>query len=192
MKNKNTDIKLQAGFTLMELLISLVISSVMFSGICFVVAESSRLHAYEDVKLDSKVFANYVLDDIEGTIVKGSNVSISAGTYTGIDEITIALTDGNIVYGSHSEYGVSKDDNKIYNYDNTYDNGKAKYSITEMRCYKPTSDSYNPSNPASLNILNSSFVLELKIGLFDPAGDELESYLVDRYVFNPYIYSTTS
>ena len=74
----------------------------------------------------------------------------------------------------------------------TSDYGKAKYSITEMRCYKPTSDSYNPSNPASLNILNSSFVLELKIGLFDPAGDELESYLVDRYVFNPYIYSTTS
>ena len=59
-----------------------------------------------------------------------------------------------------------------------------------MRCYKPNSDSYNPSSPASLAILNSSFILELKIGLFDPAGDELESYLVDRYVFNPYIYST--
>jgi len=192
MKNKNTHIKIQAGFTLMELLVSLVISSIIFLGMCFVITETSRLHAYEDVKLDSKVFANYVLDDIESTIVKGSNVSISAGTYTGIDQITITLTDGSIVYGSHFEHGVSKDDNKIYNYDNTYDNGKAKYSITELRCYKPTSDSYNPSNPASLSILNSSFILELKIGLFDPAGNELESYLVDRYVFNPYIYSITS
>ena len=140
---------------------------------CFIITETSRHHAYEDVKLDSKVFANYVLDDIESTIVKGSAVSISAGTYTGIDQITITLTDG-----SHAEHGVAKDDNKIYNYDNTYDNGNAKYSITEMRCYKPTSDSYNPSSPASLNILNSSFILELKIGLFDPAGDKLESFLV--------------
>ena len=61
-----------------------------------------------------------------------------------------------------------------------------------MRCYKPTSDSYNSSNPASLNILNSSFILELKIALFDPAGDELESFMMDRYIFNPYIYSTSS
>ena len=192
MHNKNTNIKLQAGFTLMEMLISLVISSVIFLGMGSVLTETSRHHAYEDVKLDSKVFANYVLDDIENTIVKGSAISISAGTYTGIDLITITLTDGNIVYGSHSEYGVSKDDNKIYNYDNIYDNGRAKFSIKEMRCYKPTSDSYNSSNPASLNILNSSFILELKIALFDPAGDELESFMMDRYIFNPYIYSTSS
>ena len=76
--------------------------------------------------------------------------------------------------------------------DNIYENGREKYSITEMRCYRPTSDNYYPSNPASLSVLNSSFILEIKIGLFDSAGDELESYLVDRYVFNPYIYSSTS
>jgi prepilin-type N-terminal cleavage/methylation domain-containing protein len=192
MENKDTHIKLQAGFTLMEMLISLVISSVVFLGMSFILTETSRHHAFEEVKLDSKVFANYVLDDIENTLVKGSNVSISAGTYTGIDEITIALTDGNTVYASHSEYGVSKDNNKIYNYDNIYDNGIAKFSIKEMRCYKPTSDSYSSSNPASLNILNSSFILELEIALFDPAGDELESFMMDRYIFNPYIYSTSS
>ena len=192
MKNKNTDIKLQAGFTLIEMLISLVISSIIFFGMCFVITETSKHHAYEDVKLESKVFANYILDDIESIIVKGSSVSISAGTYTGIDEITITLPDGNIVYGSHSDHGISKDDNKIYNYDNIYENGREKYSITEMRCYRPTSDNYYPSNPASLSILNSSFILELKIGLFDTAGDELESYLVDRYVFNPYIFSSSS
>ena len=192
MKGNRTYIKIQAGFTLMEMLVSLVISSIIFLGMCFIITETSRHHAYEDIKLDSKVFANYVLDDIESTIVKGSAISISAGTYTGIDQITITLTDGSIVYGSHAEHGVAKNENKIYNYDNTYDNGKAKYSITELRCYKPTSDSYNPSNPASLSILNSSYILELKIGLFDPAGDELETFMVDRYVFNPYIYSTSS
>ena len=192
MNNKNTHIKIQAGFTLMEMLVSLVISSIIFLGMCFIITETSRHHAYEDVKLDSKVFANYVLDDIESTIVKASNVSISAGTYTGIDQITITLSDSSIVYGSHAEHGVAKDDNKIYNYDNTYNNGKAKYSITQLRCYKPDSDSYNPLNPASLSILNSSFILELKIGLFNPAGDELETFMVDRYVFNPYIYSTSS
>ena len=176
----------------MEMLISLVISSIIFLGMSFILIETSRHHAYEEVKLDSKVFANYVLDDIENTLVKGSNVSISAGIFTGIDEITIALTDGNTVYASHSEHGVSKDNNKIYNYDNIYDNGTEKFSIKEMRCYKPTSDSYNSSNPASLNILNSSFILELKIALFDPAGDELESFMMDRYIFNPYIYSTSS
>ena len=112
MANKNTHIKLQAGFTLMEMLISLVISSVIFLGMSFILTETSRHHAYEEVKLDSKVFANYVLDDIESTLVKGSSISISAGTYTGIDEITITLTDGNIVYGSHSEHGVSKDNYK--------------------------------------------------------------------------------
>ena len=192
MNNKNTHIKIQAGFTLMEMLVSLVISSIIFLGMCFVITETSRHHAYEDVKLDSKVFANYVLDDIESTIVKGSAISISAGTYTSIDQITITLSDGSIVYGSHVEHGVAKDDNKIYNYDNIYDNGIAKFSIIEMRCSKPTTDSYNPSNPASLSILNSSFILKLKIGLFDPAGDELETFMVDRYVFNPYIYSTSS
>jgi prepilin-type N-terminal cleavage/methylation domain-containing protein len=192
MYNRNKYINLQAGFTLMEMLISLVISSIIFLGMSFILIETSRHHAYEEVKLDSKVFANYVLDDIENTLVKGSNVSISAGIFTGIDEITIALTDGNTVYTSHSEHGVSKDNNKIYNYDNIYDNGTEKFSIKEMRCYKPTSDSYNSSNPASLNILNSSFILELKIALFDPAGDELESFMMDRYIFNPYIYSTSS
>ena len=192
MKNKNTHIKLQEGFTLMELLVSLVISSIIFLGMGFIITETSQHHAYEDVKLDSKVFANYVLDDIENTIVRGSNVNITAGIYSGIDEITISLTEGSIVYSSHSKHGIAKSGNKIYNYDNTYDNGRAKYSITEMRCYKPTSDSYNLSSPASLDILNSSFILELKIGLFDPAGDELESYLVDRYLFNPYIYSISS
>ena len=192
MKNSRKNIKPQAGFTLMEMLISLVISSIIFLGICFVIVENSKLQAYEDVKLDSKVFANYVLDEIENTIVKGSNVSISPGTYSGIDRITVSLADGNIVYDNHAEHGVAKNGYKIYNYDNTYKNGREKYSISEMRCYRPTSDNYNQSNPASLNILNASFILELKIGLFDPAGDELESYLVDRYVLNPYIYSISS
>ena len=192
MNNNNKNIKLQAGFTLIEILISLVISSILFLGISSVIVESSKLHAYEEVKLESKVFANYVLDDIENTIVKGSTINITPGVYTGIDQITITLTDGSIEYNRHAEYGISRSGNKIYNYDNTYDNGQEKYSITEMRCYKPSNDSYNSSNPASLKILNSSFVLELKIGLFDPAGDKLEDYTVDRYVFNPYIFSTTS
>ncbi len=188
----NLHIKLQAGFTLMELLISLVISSIVFLGICFVIVENSAQYAYEDIKLDSKVFANYVLDDIESTIVKGSNVTISPGTYTRIDEITVTLTDGNVIYSSHAEHGISKSGKKIYNYDNTYENGRTKYNITEMRCYKPTSDSYNPSNPASPQVLNSSFILEIEIGLFNPAGEEQESYLVNRYIFNPYIYTTSS
>ena len=192
MRNNSRNIKLQAGFTLIEILISLVISSILFLGITSVIVESSKLHAYEEVKLESKVFANYVLDDIENTIVKGSDVTISPGIYTGIDEVTITLTDGSIVYSRHAEYGIAKNGGKIYNYDNTYDNGKEKYSITEMSCDKPDNDSYNPSNPASPKILKSSFVLKLKIGLFDPAGGELESYVVDRYVFNPYIFSTTS
>ena len=114
MNNNNKYIKLQAGFTLMEMLISLVISSVIFLGMSFILTETSRHHAYEEVKLDSKVFANYVLDDIEATIVKGSAIGISPGTYTGIDEITITLTDGNTVYASHSDHGVAKDNNKIY------------------------------------------------------------------------------
>ena len=81
MNNNNTHNKLQEGFTLMELLASLVVSSIVFFGMCFIITETSQHHAYEDIKLDSKVFANYVLDDIESTIVKSSNVSISAGIY---------------------------------------------------------------------------------------------------------------
>ncbi len=176
----------------MELLVSLVISSIIFLGISFTITKTSAQQAFEEVKLDSKVFANYILDDIESTIVKGSSISISAGTYTGIDEITVSLTDETIVYGNHAEYGIAKGEKKIFNYDNTYDNGVEKYTITEMRCFRPTSDSYNPSSPASIDILNSSFVLELTIGLYDTAGDELESYMVERYVFNPYIYTSIS
>ena len=192
MNNKNTHIKIQAGFTLMEMLVSLVISSIIFLGMCFIITETSRHHAYEDVKLDSKVFANYVLDDIESTIVKGSAIAVSAGTYPDIYQITITLTDGSIVYGSHAEHGVAKNDNKIYNYDNTYTNGQEKYKIIELTCESPDHARYVPSNITSSNILDSSYVLKLKIGLFDPAGDELEEFEVDRYVFNPYIYSTSS
>jgi len=190
--NNRKNIKLQAGFTLMEILISLVISSILFLGFSSVIVESSKLHAYEDVKLESKVFANYVLDDIENTIVKGSAINISPGIYTGIDEITIVLTNGHIVYSRHAEYGIARSGRKIYNYDNTYGNGKAKYSIIEMRCSIPTADDYGPLNSASSKILESSYALKLKIGLFDAAGDPLESYEVNRYVFNPYIFSTTS
>jgi len=201
MNNKNIHIKLQAGFTLMEMLVSLVISSIIFLGMCFIITETSRHHAYEDVKLDSKVFANYVLDDIESTIVKGSAISISAETYTGIDQITITLTDGSIVYGSHAEHGVAKDENKIYNYDNKYKNGQEKYKITQMICDKASNanedtiiilERYNIHLNATTDILKSTYILMLEIALFDPGGDELESYTVDRYVFNPYIYSTKS
>ena len=95
----------------------------------------------------------------------------------------------NIVYSSHSEHGVSRDGRKIYNYGINYSNGQAKYNVSELKCYRPTSDNINPTNPASLDILNSSYIIELKIKIFDSAGEELESFYVDRYVFNPYIYS---
>ncbi len=183
-------IEMQHGFTLMEFLVALLISSIIFLGMCFVIVETSAINSYESIKLDSKVFANYVLDDIETSIVKGSSISISPGTYSGIDEITINNSENvNIIYSSHSEFGVSRAGKKIYNYDNTYNNGQAKYNVSELKCYRPTSDNINPTNPASLDILNSSYIIELKIDIFDAAGDELESYYVDRYVFNPYIYS---
>ena len=52
----------------MELLVSLLISSIIFLGMCFIITETSQHHAYEDIKLDSKVFANYVLDDMSQSI----------------------------------------------------------------------------------------------------------------------------
>jgi prepilin-type N-terminal cleavage/methylation domain-containing protein len=192
MKDNRTYIKLQAGFTLMELLISLVISSIVFMGISYVIVENSKQFAFEDIKLDSKVFANYVLDDIESTIVRGSNVDCRPGIYTDIYEITVTLTDGNVIYSSHAEHGISRNGQKIYNYDNTYDDGRDKYIITEMRCDPPTGDSDSPSNLDSDKLLNSSFELELTIDLFNYLGEKQESYLVKRYIFNPYIYITSS
>ena len=192
MKQEKKYSTYQLGFTLMELLVSIVISSIVFMGISFVIVKISRHQSYESIKLDSKVFANYVLDDIENTIVKGSSISIEPGIYSGIDEITVTLIDGNVIYAGHARHGISRSDKKIYNYDNTYDNGGTKFSINEMRCYKPTNDTFNPLMPASSNILDASFVLELEISIYDSAGEPLESYLMDRYIFNPYIYSTSS
>ena len=70
-----------------------------------------------------------------------------------------------------------------------YDNGELKYSITAFNCYKPETDQYFPANPASNSILTSSFKLELIISIYNPSNIKLEEYTVNRYVFNPYIYT---
>ena len=72
----------------MEFLTVLLISSIIFLGMSFIIVESTlQTRTNLSNKLDSKVFANYVLDDIETSIVKVFYFYFTWSLF-GIDEIS--------------------------------------------------------------------------------------------------------
>ena len=77
---------------------------------------------FEDLKNDSKVFANYVVDDIESSIHRGTSIELYSETFSEIDGISIEINGETTTYGSHNDYGYARDDGdgvgwkKIYNF----------------------------------------------------------------------------
>ena len=194
MKKNNLNIKTQFGFTLVELLMVLLASSFIFLGMGYILVANTNHITFEDLKNDSKVFANYVVDDIESSIHKGTKIELNTATFSGIDGISIEVNGETVTYGSHDEYGYARDNGdgngwkKIYNFDNTYENGEKKFSIKKLDIYTPGRNSYQPID----NCFGSncdSFLIELKISLYNSSGDELETYAIQRYIFNPYIHT---
>jgi len=195
MKKNNSNIKVQSGFTLVELLIALIASSFIFLGMSYILVANTEQIAFEDLKNDSKAFANYVVDDIESSIHKGTSIELIPAT--SIDGISIEIDDGStITYGSHDDYGYARDDGdgegwkKIYNLYNTYDNGEKKFKIIKLKYYEPGRNSYKPVDNCIPHTICDSYLIELKISLYNSSGGyPLETYTIERYIFNSYLHT---
>ena len=194
MKKNNSNIKIQSGFTLVELLIALIASSFIFLGMSYILVANTEQIAFEDLKNDSKRFANYVVDDIESSIHKGTSIELIPAT--SIDGISIEIDGSTITYGSHDDYGYARDDGDgegwkiIYNLYNTYDNGEKKFKIIKLKYYTPGRNSYKPVDNCIPQTICDSYLVELKISLYSSSGGyPLETYTIERYIFNSYLHT---
>lgn len=195
MKKNNSNIKVQSGFTLVELLIALIASSFIFLGMSYILVANTEQIAFEDLKNDSKAFANYVVDDIESSIHKGTSIELIPPV-TFIDGISIEIDGSTITYGNHDDYGYARDDGdgegwkKIYNLYNTYDNGEKKFKIIKLKYYTPGRNSYKPVDNCTPHTICDSYLVELKISLYNSSGGyPLETYTIERYIFNSYLHT---
>ncbi len=88
----------EKGFTLLELLIAMIISGMVVSGLLYLVVELLRIDnretALEEVQRDTRRAMNYIADDLrEAVYVYSTPATVTASSTTGVQS---ALPSGSI------------------------------------------------------------------------------------------------
>ena len=159
--NKHKKI-IQDGFSLVEVIIGIMLSSGVLISLTFLMSDIFNQLSYEDVNQKIQSYGNYVLDDISESFKKNNIDRISLSSFDGNSIIRVWFTNSNseIKYSVDSAYGVINKNNEpihanndhMNQHFNDFENKNYTVVISDFRCIELDQASDVPGeNPLSSN-----------------------------------------
>ena len=185
------------GFSLIELMVTLLLSTMVYIGFGMLGSGVSNQLSYEDVNQKVQHYGNYILDDIYKSF-KEANVSyIAVDTHLGKSVIRVKFKDG----APDIKYQVVESPNPFFNNNNTqifknnelihknnddidegynqFENKNYFVEITRFECneYDHAEGMVGKYGAGAIaNIDNVFYVVDLQIDIYKKSGSELKHY----------------
>ena len=198
----NLNSKSICGFTLIEMLLGLLLSSGVIVGLTFLMSDIFNQLSYEDVNQKVQSYGNYVLDDISESFKLNNIEDISIGNYDGysIIRVNFPVLDDNseIKYSIDAVSGginknnepIHANNNTLNQYFNDFENKNYSILVSEFSCSdlnsSESTERYGPRPFDGSNFRSSLYIIDMQVEIYKKIRDELELYnIVDfqRTVF---------
>ena len=181
----------QKGFSLIEVLIGLMLSSGVLIGLTFLMGGIFSQLSYEDVNQKVQHYGNYVLDDISESFKKNNIDRISIDNYDGFSIVRVWFTDSNneIKYSINSAAsgGINKNNEPIHvnndninQYFNDFENKNYSVSISEFKCNElgsaGSTERYGNRPFDGNQLKNAVYIVDLQMEIYKKIQNELKLY----------------
>jgi len=188
--------RFQDGFTGVDVLLSLALSSFMFLGMSYIFVDVTEKLRVEEIRSDVLKYGNTILNAIEKDMVQATKVECKEFKDK-IYEITCFKDDVETVYSVDGVNGILKDGKppEVFlhtdsgkaswlRYNSVNDKGQDLYSIYKFECKElKITDNTN-------DIENYIFDVKMEIDLYHTRRDEWGNLItVDEILFNRRIYA---
>ena len=187
LNNKN-----QNGFSLVELLLGIMLSSSVLIGLTYFLGSISNQLSYEDVNELVVDYGNYVLDDISESFRERGIRRINSTTYDGFSTIRVefeqALGLEDIKYNVGGSLIMKDNQPMTKSYDITnLENQNYEVEITAFKCSElddgdwASYHSERYGDDVSNRLENALYTLEFQVTIYKYINNEREEYSVKDF-----------
>ena len=195
----NINNKLTQGFSLTELLVGTVLTSILFSGFMLFSSGIWKQLSYEDVHEKAQQYGNYILNDIAreflNTDIQNINISTFESNYNTINiyynddfdhtqySINSALGQVNDVSQQkiNKNSGPIHEENETMNqFYNEFENKGYAVSISKFKCAKLGENNsmtkYGTRSFDSNSLKNATYIVDMQIQIYKKTGANVALY----------------
>ncbi len=175
----------QLGFTLVELLATVLISTTALSGMIYVYSEINNHFTHEFIRSDVKSYCDRVLDDMTYNIRASRRITYSM--FGNHQKVIVELgRNDRVTYTISENEGVLKNGRPIDYFRTRDERGLKICRISDFSCKTPTDwPSYSDSK-----VKNATYNVKFTVDLIDKFqnGKVLERITSEREIFAPSIF----
>ncbi len=201
MQNKKYYIN---GFTLVEMMSIILISSISFLGMFYIYTDVSNKFENDLVRSEVKTYCNYTLDEMSKYIKMAEDISfniydqniqlITDGNLFGRNSFSLSneegiLINGNPIHDTDSKINTNGNNslnNHVVKYNSTEENGFIRYIIDDWDIYtKPNVDGTTTNENSDLR--ESTIIVEISVNLIMGWDEEriIENMTFKKETFSP-------
>ena len=201
MQNKKYYIN---GFTLVEMMSIILISSISFLGMFYIYTDVSNKFENDLVRSEVKTYCNYTLDEMSKYIKMAEDISfniydqniqlITDGNLFGRNSFSLSneegiLINGNPIHDTDSKINTNGNNslnNHVVKYNSTEENGFIRYIIDDWDIYtKPNIDGTTTNENSDLR--ESTIIVEISVNLIMGWDEEriIENMTFKKETFSP-------
>ncbi|MBC8215802.1 MAG: prepilin-type N-terminal cleavage/methylation domain-containing protein [Candidatus Marinimicrobia bacterium] len=173
------------GFTLVELIATMVIFTTVLTGMIYVFAETNIHFTREFKRSEVMAYGNRVLDDMAYSLKVSKGVTY--GTYGNFQKVIIDLGGNNrVTYTINREEGLLKNGRSLGYFRTKHPNGNTLVEIAGFSCGSPTEWSFF-TDP---KVRSATYNVRFTLNLLDETNENtiLEKLYFEREVFSPTLY----
>ena len=196
----NIDNKYNEGFSLIELMVGTLLSSILLIGFTLLGSGIWEQLSYEDVHEKVQRYGNYVLDDIGNAFTQSDISKISMNNWVdGFTTIQVWINNGNdISYDVQSipsgpidgniaknqinknSIAIHKENDAVNQYYNEFENKGYTVSISKFKCNElgvsNTMTKYGNRPFDGTQFKNATYIVDLEIEIYKRVGADMELY----------------
>jgi len=187
--------RFQDGFTGVDVLLSLVLSSFIFLGMSYIFIDVTEKLRVEEIRSDVLKYGNTILNALEKDMVQATKVECKE--FQSYSEITCFKDDVETVYSVDGVNGILKDGKppEVFlhtdsgkaswlRYNSVNDKGQDLYNIFKFECNEVGTNHDNTND-----VENYIFDVKMEIDLYNTEGEKGE--VIDEILFNRRIYAVS-
>ena len=188
--------RFQEGFTGIDVLLALVLSSIIFLGMSYVFIDVTEKLRVEEIRSDVLKYGNTILNALEKDMVQATKVECKE--FQSYSKITCFKDDVETVYSVDGGNGILKDGKppdvflhtdsgkgSWLRYNSVNNKGQQLYNIFNFECNKVGINFENTND-----VENYIFDVKMEIDLYNTEGEKGE--IIDEILFNRRIYAVNS
>ena len=180
----------EKGFSLVEVLVGLMLSSGVLIGLTFLMGDIFNQLSYENVNQKVQSYGNYILDDTSNAFKEPNIDRIRIDNYDGFSIVRVDFTNSTneIKYSVNSTSGeidknnepIHLNNNNINQHFNDFENQNYSVSISEFSCnelgFAGNTERYGSRPFDGSKLRNALYIVDFQVEIYKKIRDEMELY----------------